>query len=83
MKNQPLNPYSNPYQNPAQAAPQPPALNKKKKRGCCFTGCMIMLFLFLALLIGGGVYLYVQSRPQTSEVEKEYNTIPDYFDDNN
>lgn len=83
MNQQPTNPYANPYQNPAQAAPIPLASKKKKKRGCCFTGCMIMLFLFLALLIGGGIYLYIQGRPQTSQVEKEYNKIPEYFDENN
>ena len=82
MNQQPQNPYQNPYQNPA--APQgqnlPP---KKKKRGCCCTGCMVVMILFLALLIGGGIYLYVESRPKTSAVEKEYNKIPDYFDDTN
>lgn len=78
MNQQPTTQY--PYQNSAREASATVPAKKKKKRGCCLTGCLVMLFIFLTLLIGGGIYLYIQSRPQISEVEKEYKSIPDYYE---
>lgn len=52
---------------------------KKKKRGCCF-GCTVILLLLLVLILGSAGYLWYRSMPKKSAVEKEYNTIPDYFE---
>jgi len=54
----------------------------RRKRGCCCSGCLLMLVLFALLAIGLGIWLFVQSRPKNSEVEKEYRNIPEYFDEN-
>ena len=63
--------------DPVQDTIPPP--KKKKKRGCCF-GCSIILILILALVLGTiGYYIY-QSWPKKSAVEKEYNQVPDYFE---
>ena len=51
---------------------------KKKKRGCCF-GCSIILILLLALVLGSIGYFVYESWPRKSAVEKEYNSIPDYY----
>ena len=68
-------------QNPAQPLPQqPPVLpKKKKKRGCCF-GCSVILIILLVAILGGAGYLWYKSMPKKSAVEKEYNTIPDYYE---
>ncbi|HNX42909.1 MAG TPA: hypothetical protein PLJ84_01690 [Bacteroidales bacterium] len=58
-----------------QGQPQPP---QKKKRGCCF-GCTLILILLLAGILGGAGYLIYKSLPKKSAVEKEYNSVPDYF----
>lgn len=52
---------------------------KKKKRGCCF-GCMVLIIALIALLLGTIGYYWYQSLPKKSPVEKEYNQIPDYFE---
>ncbi len=54
----------------------------RRKRGCCCSGCLVMLVLFALFILGLGIWLFVQSRPRTSEVEKEYRNIPEYFDEN-
>ncbi|MDY0104128.1 MAG: hypothetical protein RBS07_14425 [Lentimicrobium sp.] len=56
-----------------------PVQKKKKKRGCCF-GCMILIIALVALLLGTIGYYWYQSLPKKSPVEKEYNEIPDYFE---
>lgn len=53
----------------------------RRKRGCCCSGCLLMLILFVLGVVVLGIYLFVQSRPKTSEVEKEYREIPEYFDE--
>lgn len=52
---------------------------KKKKRGCCI-GCFIVILVIIAAIIGLFAYYWYQSIPKKSPVEKEYNTIPDYFE---
>lgn len=52
---------------------------KKKKRGCCF-GCLIIILILVAFVIGVLGYYWYQSLPKKSAVEKEYNTIPEYFE---
>jgi|GEM_PF-1572243 len=63
--------------DPVQDTNLPP--KKKKKRGCCF-GCSIVLILLLALFLGTIGYYVYQSWPKKSPVEKEYNQVPDYFE---
>lgn len=63
--------------DPVQDTNLPPP--KKKKRGCCF-GCSIVLILIIALMLGTIGYYVYQSWPKKSAVEKEYNQIPDYFE---
>jgi len=63
--------------DPVQDTIPPP--KKKKKRGCCF-GCSIILILILALVLGTIGYYVYQSWPKKSAVEKEYNQVPDYFE---
>ena len=63
--------------DPVQDTNLPP--KKKKKRGCCF-GCSIVLIMLLVLLLGAIGYYVYQSWPKKSAVEKEYNSIPDYFE---
>lgn len=60
-----------------QAQIQP--VKKKKKRGCCF-GCLMIIVVLIALLLGALGYFWYKSIPKKSPVEKEYNTIPDYFE---
>lgn len=62
-------------QNQAQSQPA----KKKKKRGCCF-GCLMIIVVLIALLLGSLGYYWYKSIPRKSPVEKEYNTIPDYFE---
>ena len=64
-----------PMQNQAQSQP----VAKKKKRGCCF-GCLMIILILIALLLGTIGYFWYKSIPKKSAVEKEYNTIPDYFE---
>lgn len=52
---------------------------KKKKRGCCF-GCSMFLIILLAAVIGVAGYFVYQGFPKKSVVEKEYNQIPEYFE---
>jgi len=52
---------------------------KKKKRGCCF-GCLVILLLLIASILGLFGYYWYKSLPKKSPVEKEYHTIPDYFE---
>jgi hypothetical protein len=40
---------------------------------------MILLLLIVGIL-GYAGYMFYKSMPHKSAVEKEYNTIPDYFD---
>jgi flagellar basal body-associated protein FliL len=63
----------NEAQNETAAAP------KKKKKGCCF-GCLMIILVLVAGIIGLFAYYWYQSIPKKSPVEKEYNTIPDYFE---
>ncbi|HPG33568.1 MAG: hypothetical protein H6541_03380 [Lentimicrobiaceae bacterium] len=60
----------NPSGNPIQ---------KKKKRGCCF-GCLIIVLIVMALILGVIGYFWYQSFPKKSAVEKEYHNIPEYFE---
>jgi hypothetical protein len=55
---------------------QPP---KKKKKGCCF-GCTIILVILLVAILGTAGYFVYKAIPKKSPVEKEYNSIPDYFE---
>ncbi|PKP00898.1 MAG: hypothetical protein CVU14_06375 [Bacteroidetes bacterium HGW-Bacteroidetes-9] len=52
---------------------------KKKKRGCCF-GCLMIILVLIALLLGLVGYYWYQSIPKKSAVEKEYEKIPEYFE---
>ena len=52
---------------------------KKKKHGCCF-GCSMILVLLLVFVLGAIGYFVYQSFPKKSAVEKEYNQVPDYFE---
>jgi len=54
-------------------------LKKKKKHGCCF-GCSMILVLLLIFVLGAIGYFVYQSFPKKSAVEKEYNQVPDYFE---
>jgi uncharacterized protein HemX len=63
--------------NPVQDTNLPP--KKKKKRGCCF-GCSVILIILLAAILGGAGYLWYKGMPKKSAVEKEYNSIPDYYE---
>jgi len=63
--------------DPVQDTNLPP--KKKKKRGCCF-GCSMILVLILVLILGTIGYYVYQSWPKKSATEKEYNQIPDYFE---
>jgi len=63
--------------DPVQDTNLPP--KKKKKRGCCF-GCSIVLIFILALMLGTIGYYVYQSWPKKSAVEKEYNKVPEYFE---
>jgi hypothetical protein len=62
--------------DPVQDTTIPPTI--KKKHGCCF-GCSMILLLLLTLVLGGIGYFVYQSWPKKSAVEKEYNQVPDYF----
>ncbi|MHC1777637.1 MAG: hypothetical protein AB9834_19720 [Lentimicrobium sp.] len=64
-----------PTQNQAQSQP----VVKKKKRGCCF-GCLMIILVLIVLLLGTIGYFWFRSIPQKSAVEKEYNAIPEYFE---
>ena len=57
----------------------PPVQKKKKKRGCCF-GCMMVILALILLLVGTIGYYWYQSLPKKSAVEKEYENIPEYFE---
>lgn len=52
---------------------------RKKKKGCCF-GCLVIILVFVAVAIGIVGYYWYQGMPKKSAVEKEYNTIPEYFE---
>jgi len=52
---------------------------KKKKKGCCF-GCLVIIVILVVVVIGIVGYYWYQSIPKKSAVEKEYNTIPEYFE---
>jgi flagellar basal body-associated protein FliL len=52
---------------------------KKKKRGCCF-GCLMIILALIILLLGSVGYLWYKSIPKKTEAEKQYNSIPDYFE---
>lgn len=62
----------NEAQNGATVAP------KKKKKGCCF-GCLMIILVLVAGIIGLFAYYWYQSIPKKSAVEKEYNSIPDRY----
>ena len=62
---------------PVQYSNTPPP--KKKKRGCCFGCSMVLLVLFVGIL-GFAGYMIYKNMPKKSAVEKEYNSIPDYFE---
>jgi len=63
--------------DPVQDTNLPP--KKKKKRSCCF-GCSMILVLLLVFVLGTIGYYVYQSWPKKSAVEKEYNQVPDYFE---
>ena len=63
--------------NPVQEINTPPP--KKKKRGCCF-GCSMILLVLIVGVLGYAGYMFYKSMPKKSAVEKEYNTIPDYYE---
>lgn len=63
--------------DPVQDTNLPP--KKKKKRGCCF-GCSILLVLVLAAILGTAGFMFYKSMPKKSEVQKEYEKIPDYLE---
>ncbi len=52
---------------------------KKKRKGCCF-GCLVIIIILVVVVIGIVGYYWYQSIPKKSAVEKEYNTIPEYFE---
>ena len=56
-----------------------PIVQKKKKKGCCF-GCMVIIIALIVLLFGTIGYYWYQSLPKKSAVEKEYEDIPEYFE---
>ncbi|NWJ52857.1 MAG: hypothetical protein HXX14_18550 [Bacteroidetes bacterium] len=65
-----------------QAPPQmgmPAGIPPKKKKGCCF-GCTIILVALLVVILGTAGYYYYQSIPKKSPVQKEYEQIPDYYE---
>lgn len=62
--------------NSAGSIDSPP---RKKKRGCCF-GCSIIMIIILVALLGTIGYYVYKSWPKKSAVEKEYNTIPEYYE---
>lgn len=62
--------------NSASNQTQPP---KKKKKGCCF-GCSVILVILLVAILGAAGYFIYKGIPKKSAVEKEYNSIPDYFE---
>lgn len=65
--------------DPVQDTNLPP--KKKKKRGCCF-GCSVIIVLILIGLVGSAGYMFYKSIPKKSAVEKEYENIPDYLQQN-
>lgn len=65
--------------NPQTEQGQPQQPVKKKKKGCCF-GCLMTILLFIILITGIFGYYWYKSIPKKSAVEKEYNTLPDYFE---
>jgi uncharacterized protein HemX len=64
--------------NPQTEQGQPEKPVKKKKRGCCF-GCLMLILILVVLLIGTFGYYWYQGLPKKSAVEKEYNSIPDRY----
>lgn len=52
---------------------------KKKKKGCCF-GCTILLVILLVAVLGTAGFFFYKGIPKKSAIEKEYNAIPDYFE---
>jgi hypothetical protein len=63
--------------DPVQDINIPPP--KKKKRGCCF-GCSMIFLVLIVGILGYAGYLFYKSMPHKSAVEKEYNSIPGYFE---
>lgn len=53
--------------------PQP---NSKPRKGCLFYGCLTLGILSLAVLIGGGIGMYVVYRQVTAVVEEFASTEP-------
>ncbi|HPF65472.1 MAG: hypothetical protein M9926_10920 [Lentimicrobium sp.] len=56
-----------------------PQQQKKKKRGCC-SGCLIVILVIVVAIAGLFGYYWYKSIPKKSPVEKEYNSIPGYFE---
>jgi flagellar basal body-associated protein FliL len=65
--------------SPANSTDQNPPPKKKKKHGCCF-GCSVILIILLVAILGAAGYFIYKGIPKKSAVEKEYNSIPDYFE---
>lgn len=65
--------------NPQTEQGQPQQPVKKKKKGCCF-GCLMTILVLIGLIIGTLGYFWYKSLPKKSAVEKEYYTIPDYYE---
>ncbi len=75
----PGTPVPPPPQQPIYAAPGTPPAQPKKKRSCCCSCCLVTLLLMI-LGVGGLMgFAWFKYRTPESPVNKEFESIPDYF----